>query len=51
MPSFVIEEDKSKQTQMVIKKKDKEAEEEFFPFDDELQYKFYRELPDYSRFI
>lgn len=36
---------------MVIKKKDKEAQDEYFPFDDELQYKFYRDLPDLSRFI
>ena len=36
---------------MRIKKQDKEAADEFLPFDDELQYKFYRELPDLSRFV
>ena len=52
IPTFEIEEDKSKQTQMVIKKKAKVDEtDEFFPFDDELQFKFYRDLPDLSRFV
>lgn len=36
---------------MIIKKLDKETEEEFYPFDDELQFRFYRELPDLSRFV
>jgi|LauGreDrversion4_2_1035121.scaffolds.fasta_scaffold116455_2 hypothetical protein len=27
------------------------AVSEFYPFDDELQFKFYRNLPDLSRFI
>jgi len=37
IPTFELEEDKSKQTQMVLKKKAKANEkDEFFPFDDEL---------------
>lgn len=40
---------------MIIKKKQQlgvdGAHDEVFPFDDELQYKFYRELPDLSRFV
>jgi hypothetical protein len=48
----VIEEDKSLQTKMIIKKKQAiDVNDEFFPFDDEIQYKFYRELPDLSRFV
>ncbi len=35
---------------MFIKKKNKQ-EEEFFPFDEELSFNFYRVLPDLSRFV
>lgn len=36
IPTFEIEEDKSKQTQMTVKKRQKMDESnEFFPFDDE----------------
>jgi hypothetical protein len=28
-----------------------DQQDEVFPFDDEIQYKFYRELPDLSRFF
>lgn len=55
---FVLLEDKSLQTKMIIKKKqqgvmthEESAVSEFYPFDDELQYKYYRTLPDLSRFI
>ena len=27
------------------------ADSEFFPFEDEMQFKFYRDLPDFNRFI
>ena len=32
---------------MVIKK----TNEDFYPFDDENQYRFYRDLPDLARFV
>lgn len=54
---YVLQEDKSLQTKMIIKKKQggaitaNEAGDEFYPFDDELQHKFYRDLPDLSRFV
>jgi hypothetical protein len=52
IPEFVIEEDKSLQTKMILKKKQKmDANDEFFPFEDELTYNFYRNFPDFSRFI
>ena len=49
LPKFVLDEDKSLQTRMVIKKKPAQ-EDEYFPFEDELQHKFYRDLPDLARF-
>lgn len=40
---------------MIIKKKQQQAgpdaNDEHYPFDDELQYRFYKDLPDLSRFI
>lgn len=37
---------------MFIKKKQKiDANDEFFPFDDELSFNFYRTFPDLSRFV
>jgi len=40
---------------MIIKKKQmgggQDANDEFYPFDDELQFRFYKELPDLSRFL
>ena len=50
IPVFILDEDKSLQTKMFIKKKNKQ-EDEFFPFDEELSYNFYRVLPDLSRFV
>lgn len=48
---FVLVEDKA--AKIVLKKKTQQETEdtECFPFDDELQHKFYRELPDLSRFM
>eukprot|EP00347_Sterkiella_histriomuscorum_P001333 403372435 len=52
IPEFIIEEDKSLQTKMILKKKQKvDASDEFFPFEDELTHNFYRNFPDLSRFI
>lgn len=66
MPEYVIEEDKSKQSHIVISKKaarpdpektqqaqsaHEEAKNPFYPYDDELEYQFYRTLPDFKRFF
>ncbi len=51
MPEFIVEEDRSLQTKMIIKKKKVEEGDEFYPFDDEIQHRFYRALPDISRFV
>lgn len=66
MPDYVIEEDKSKQTHIVISKKaprtdlektnsalsaTEEVKKPFHPFDDHLELQFYRNLPDYKRFF
>ncbi len=51
---YILQEDKSLQTKMIIKKKQAgggDNTDEYYPFDDELQYRFYKELPDLSRFI
>lgn len=51
---YVLQEDKSLQTKMIIKKKQMSSaaeNDEFHPFDEEIQYRFYRDLPDYSRFV
>ena len=40
---------------MIMKRKQmgggQDAADEFYPFDDDLQYRFYKELPDLSRFL
>lgn len=64
MPEYVINEDKSKQTHLMINKKASVKVEDdskndqghetvinpFLPFDDELEHQFYTVLPDYKRF-
>lgn len=65
MPEFIIEEDKSKQTHIIISKKtsrpdpekhfqsapEEPAKNPFHPYEDELELLFYRHLPDYKRFF
>ena len=64
VPEYKIEEDKSKQTQMVISKKNagvygglssagpagKDVKNAFAPYSDELEHQFYAQLPDLKRF-
>ena len=64
VPEYKIEEDKAKQTQMVITKKSaaaysgpggasaagQEVKNSFAPYSDELEHQFYAQLPDLKRF-
>lgn len=62
-PKYVIEEDKTlKYKQMIISKQDKKEDvvvqedelkqrSKYHPFDDELQFKFYVNLPDYKKHV
>ena len=65
MPEYVIEEDKSKQTHILISKKNvraalvdekqsaqqpEEVKNPYDPYDDELEQQFYQNLPDFKRF-